>query len=149
MTENQVGSESVTLERVQTHHTNRSCYHEHIMRNEKFSTRLHTHTELSTIAHHREGTTTVRCASTFRTAHTDRSHCVHNFCEHGCLPILSVHGRDWHHRQQHGDEANASRPSPTCKTNAASLWTYASKASPLRLLGGSQPPRAKNQYLHT
>ena len=128
--------------KVQTHHTNLSCYHEHIMQKEVLNLFALTHTELSTVAHHREGTIAVRCASTFRTARTDRSHRVQSYCNHGCLLILSAHGRNWHHRQQHGDEANASRLSPTCKTNAASLRTYASTASPLRLSG--DPPDSRS-----
>ena len=128
--------------KVQTHHTNLSCYHEHIMQKEVLNLFAHTHAELSTAAHHREGTTAVRCASTFRTSRTDHSHRVQNLCEHGCLLILSAHSRDWHHRQQHGDEANASCLSPTCTTNAASLRTYASTASPLRLSG--DPPDSRS-----
>ena len=81
------------------------------------------------------GTSTVRCAAIKRIARSARLNRVQTYCEQGSLPMLSANGRDWHPRQQGGEQSKCLRSSLSCEASAATLWAHVSFASPLRLSG--------------
>ena len=101
----------------------------------------HTQAQLSPTRTQSRGTSTVRCTAIRRTACTARSNRVQIYCEQGSLAMLSADGRHWHPRQQGGEQSKCLRLSLSCEASAASLRTYPSFASPLRLSG--EPPDSR------